>query len=283
MSTEPTVVVPPPEQQHKSLTEDIVKNIDLDAEREIAKVLEVPEFDNQPDINEKNREISDIDSDAGSVQFVKPKKQAKFVPGAVKTRANLIKKIQEMSEITGNQAEVKSMRLHRRRRNSLDLILKEQFAKAVTNEAEKRLGIPPEDDKDGRLNYAVNALYRFDLCCCKMVEKAIDYLDCGATCEGLSETIDGDPRIRSEIKSSFREWLIENNNIEWIQTAASPSTRIILCHLYPLVSVLRAKSANHKVPEVSPELKLGIATATLRNAVDPPRPRPRLPNGIKLV
>ena len=201
----------------------------------------------------------------------------------MKTRAALIAKIQEMSEISGNQAEVKKMRLHRRRRNSLDGILREQFAKAVTNEAEKRLGIPPEEDHEGRMTYAVNALYRFDLCCCKLIERAVDYCDLGATCEGLSATIDGDPRIRSEIKKSLRDWLIENDNMAWIETCASPSTRLLLCHLFPLVSVLRAKEADHKKTEISSELKMGLATATIRNVVDPPRSRPKLPNGIKFV
>ena len=204
------------------------------------------------------------------------------MPGGVKTRADLIRKIQELGELSGTQADVKSMRLHRRRRNSLDLILREQFAKAVTNEAEKRMGIPPAEDTEGRMTYAVEALYRFDLCCCKLVEKAVDYMDVGATCEGLSEQIESDPRIRNEIKKSFRDWLIENNNMEWIETAASPTTRLLLCHLYPLVSVLRAKTPNHKKQEISPAIQMGLARATLRTVVDPPL-RPTPPNGIKFV
>ena len=281
MLTEPQLAVAAPVTTHTSLTPEIVESLNIDAENEISKVLAVPDLD-QPEINEKTQKNVIIDSDVESEPEVRQKKQPKFVPGGVKTRADLIRKIQEISEVNGNQAEVKKMRLHRRRRNSLDLILKEQFAKAVTSEAEKRMGIPPQEDTDGRLSYAVNALYRFDLCCCKLVEKAVEYLDMGATCEGLSATIDGDPRIRSEIKKSFRDWLIENNNMEWIETAASPSTRILLCHLYPLISVLRAKPTGHKNTEISPEVQLGIATATLRNAVDPPR-RPTLPNGMRLV
>ena len=283
MTPEPSIVVAAPEQKHTSLTSEMVKDLDINAEQEISKVLAVPDLDNQTEIKAKSQQISDLDSNCGSIQDVKPQKQPKFVPGGVKTRADLIRKIQEMSEISGNQTEVKAMRLHRRRRNSLDLILREQFAKAVTNEAEKRMGIPPAEDTEGRLSYAVDALYRFDLCCCKLVEKAVDYMDVGATCEGLSEQIDRDPRIRSEIKKSFRDWLIENDNMEFLEQCASPTTRLLLCHLYPLVSCLRAKSPDHKKPEISPTIQLGLARATLRNVVDPPRPRPKLPNGIKLV
>ena len=83
------------------------------------------------------------------------------------------RKIQESAEVYGNEAEVKSMRLHRRRRASLDAILKEQIAKCVTQEAEKRMGIPPAEDQEGRMTYAVECLYSFDLCCCKLVEKCV--------------------------------------------------------------------------------------------------------------
>ena len=108
-------------------------------------------------------------------------------------------------------------------------------------------------------------------------------MEVGCTCQGLSATIDGDIRIRTEIKKSFRDWLIESDNMAWVETAASPSTRLLLCHLYPLVSVLRATPDDHKKEEISPEVKLGLSTAVLRNVVDPPRRRPTLPNGIKLV
>ena len=145
------------------------------------------------------------------------------------------------------------------------------------------MGIPPAEDQEGRLTYAVECLYSFDLCVCKLVEKCVDYMDVGATVEGLSQTIDGDPRIRKEIKSSFRDWIIENDSMEWIKTAASPSTRLLLCHLYPLVSVLRSKKDNHKAPNISPTVQMGLANASLRNIVDPPRVVPKLPSGIRSV
>ena len=269
MSAEPEVAVSPPPTIHESLTPEIIDNINIDTENEISKVLQVPEFE---EINDEKEQINEV-----------KKKHAKFVPGGVKTRADLIRKIQETAEIAGNEAEVKAMRLHRRRRNSLDNILKEQFTKCVTQEAEKRMGIPPAEDHEGRISYAVDMLYNFDLCVCKLVEKAVDYLDIGATCEGLAATIDGDPRIRTELKKSFHSWLLENDGLKWAESYATPGTKILLCHLYPLISVLRAKTANHKKQEIPAEVTQALATATLRNVIDPPRRRPTLPSGIKLV
>ena len=264
---EPSINVAAPADQHESLTEDIVNELNVDAELEISKVLQV---------DEKSEINGEVNKSTVPEKEIKP---TKFVPGAVKTRAALIQKIQETAEIVGNEADVKSMRLHRRRRNSLDTILKEQITKCVHQEAEKRMGIPPADDTEGRLAYAVEMLYNFDLCCCKLVERIVDYCDLGATCEGFSETIDKDPRIRSEIKRSFADWIKENDNMQWLETAASPSTRLLLCHLYPLMSVLRAKTDTHKKQEIPPEVKMGLLGAKLRSAVDPPR----LPKQMKLV
>ena len=244
-------------------------------EDEISKVLSVPELDTT------NQPLSDSGNE--SVQIKTPRKITKFVPSGLKTRAELILKIQESSKVFGNEDEIKGMRLHRRRRNSLDHILREQIAKCVTSEAEKRMGIPPEKDTKGRLEYAVNCLYSFDLCCCKLVEKIVDYVDLGVTVEGLSETIDGDPRIRTEVKDAFRDFILENDSMEWIKSAASPSTRLLLCHLYPLMSVLRAKSESHTKQEISPEVRVGVATAKLRSIVDPPRKAPKQPSGIRVV
>ena len=71
--------------------------------------------------------------------------------------------------------------------------------------------------------------------------------------------------------------------MEWLETAASPSTRLLLCHLYPLVSVLRAKSENHKKQNIPPEVVGGFVSAKVRNVLDPPRIPRKLPAGIRVV
>ena len=94
---------------------------DRSAEKELAACLKVHE--------------SGSDSDAS---VVSTRSKSKFIPKTLKTRADLIKKIKQTAEHLGNEAEVKSMRLHRRRRNSLQDILKEQVARVVQTQAEKR-------------------------------------------------------------------------------------------------------------------------------------------------
>ena len=79
MTPEPSIVVAAPEQKHTSLTSEMVKDLDINAEHEISKVLAVPDLDNQTEIKGKNQQISDLDSNCGSIQDVKPKKQSKFV------------------------------------------------------------------------------------------------------------------------------------------------------------------------------------------------------------
>ena len=167
------------------------KKVELDNLPNKPKIKEIkenqPEIkENQPEINvndeiSKVLKVSDTESsgsDLSDIEIIKPKKTKKtkkFVPGGLKTRTDLIRKIQQAARVIGNEAEVKQMRLHRRRRASLDGILREQIALAVSQEAEKRMGIPPESDTKGRLEYAVSCLYSFDLCVCKLVEKIVDY------------------------------------------------------------------------------------------------------------
>ena len=159
MSTEPVInVIPAIVADQDSIPQSIPTLDTLNPEIEIAKVLAVPETDlSMTNIQEINESVPEFKK----INVIKPEKSNKslpFVPGGVKTRADLIRKIQESSQIFGNEADVKAMRLHRRRRNSLDGILKDQIAKCVTQEAENRLGIPPAEDQEGRLSYAVDML-----------------------------------------------------------------------------------------------------------------------------
>ena len=110
---------------------------EINTDEVISKVLAVPDLDENVDVKS---EISDLEDEKQENQEIKPPsppEKKRFVPGGIKTRSDLIRKIQESAQIYGNEAEVKSMRLHRRRRNSLDAILKEQIAKCVTQEAEE--------------------------------------------------------------------------------------------------------------------------------------------------
>jgi hypothetical protein len=251
--------------------------VDQTAEKELAACLKVHD--------------SGSDSD---VSVVSTRSKSKFIPKTLKTRADLIKKIKQTSEHLGNQIEVKSMRLHRRRRNSLQDILKEQVARVVQTQAEKQLGIPQEHDK--RLEYAVSCLYKFDICVMKIAERVVDYCNFGMTIDGLAKTIDSDKDIKCEMKEALKDF-IEEGEYDWVKEAASPTTRLLLCHLYPLMSVLRRSEEIQKTKEIFPGMMPGLATAKIRSVIRPPRqnseptvavprshpPRPKLPSTLRVV
>ena len=99
----------------QEISVDLEKNnVDQSAEKELAACLKVN---------------SDSESSCSEPSPKKP------VSKTLKTRGDLIRKIKQTSEVLGNQEEVKSMRLHRRRKNSLDGILQEQVARCVQRQA----------------------------------------------------------------------------------------------------------------------------------------------------
>ena len=234
------------------------------AEDEICKVLQV-EDDIETENVEKNVEEINVESEKSEKSIeIKPKSTG------VKTRSDLIEKIKESSDVVGNQVEIKKMRLHRRRRNSLERILREQVDKAIEKDAEQNIGIPQEHD--ARVSYAVNTLYSFDLLLCKGIEKACQFTNIiPVEIDSLAETIDNDPRIKNEIKQGFEDWIKESPGMQgWVDQCASPSTRILLCHLYPLMSCLKMKNMNKK-RSIPTELKMRAGLAKVRSVVDPPR------------
>ena len=244
--------------------------LSLTPEQEICEILKVEE----PEINESGPEDTEIGAEIKADQEIKAVPQEikadPEIKNGVKTRADLIEKIKESGEVVGNQLEIKKMRLHRRRRNSLEEILREQVARAVEQHAEKTCGIPQEEDK--RLIYAVDMLYNFDMLICKAVEKACEFTSLiPVEVTGLSETINGDPRIREEVKRGFEDWIKESPGLQgWVDQAASPSTRILLCHLYPLMACMKLKQKNKPTPALPAKLQMQAGIAKLRSVIDPP-------------
>ena len=238
-------------------------------EQELCEILKVDE----PEINQSEEADEKINVDQPEIKPVDSEikeKQSPKKPKGVKTRADLIEKIKESSEVVGNQVEIKGMRLHRRRRNSLENILREQVQMAVEQHAEKTCGIPQENDQ--RLSYAVDMLYNFDMLVCKGLEKACEFTNLiPVEVTGLSETIDNDPRIRNEVKRGFEDWIKESPGLQgWVDQAASPSTRILLCHLYPLMACMKLKDKNKKARPIPMNLKMHAGIAKMRSVVDPP-------------
>ena len=192
----------------------------------------------------------------------------------IKNRTDLIEKIQQSAELLGNQDEVKKMRLHRRRRKSLENILKDQIEKGVFREAEAANNIPHE--KEQRLDYAVDTLYNFDLMMCKAIEKGCEMFDViPVEVNKLAETIDQDIRIKTEIKRGFRDWIEESPGMSaWVDEMSSPSTRILLCHLYPLMHCVKVKAKGRKPQEIPNRMRFEALKAKIRATVDPPRRTP---------
>jgi citrate lyase gamma subunit len=233
-----------------------------------------------------------VDKPVDISQQIKPPSPQKqkieaFVPGGIKTRGDLIRKIKESCNVVGNHAEIKSMQLHRRRKGSLECILREQVAQAVEKSAERDLGIP--EDQNGRLEYAIDMLYNFDICVCKALEKALDFVEMSPVeITGFAECVDQDPRIQKEIKQSFRDWINESEGMrDWVSSCASPSTRLICVHLYPLMHCAKKKGTRTIKREIPVGLQFAAAGAKLRAVIDPPQgPLPPVEEempGIRLV
>ena len=250
-----------------TLTEDEI----ITPEEEIADLLKVDDFEEQKQDpvlqnQEVDRNTEEDQENQGFDKQINPKKSKQ----GIKTRADLIAKIQESAEFLKNEPEIKQLRLHRRRRNSLEKILRSQVDRAVLAQAEREIGIPEEHE--ARVSYAVDMLYNFDLMICKAIEKGCELVNIiPIEVKNLSETIDNDPRIKGEIKKGFSDWIKESPGMQgWVDQMASPSTRILLCHLYPLMHCLKLKERK-KTKELSSNIKMKIAAAKMRGIIDPPR------------
>ncbi len=226
--------------------------------------------------------------DSGCESDISTLSEKKHVPKTLKTRKAIIRKIQETAVHLGNELEIKGKRIHRMRKNSLDHLLKEQVARLVQRSAENQLGIPQEEDK--RLEYAVQCLYKFDICVLKLTEKCVNWANFGLTVDGLASAIDTDSQMKDEVKSALRDFIVESD-LDWVKEAASPTTRLLLCHLYPLCSVLRKSEPVQSRREIFPGMNTAVGVSKLRSVFRPPQndvqpevtSRPKLPSVVKAV
>ena len=97
-----------------------------------------------------------------------------------------------------------------------------------------------------------------------MASKVVDYCNVGVTVSGLAETIDQDANLKGELKDALKDF-IEENDISWLKEQCSPTTKILLIHLLPIMTVARRSEKLQKAPEIVPQMKRELATATLRN------------------
>ena len=95
-------------------------------------------------------------------------------------------------------------------------------------------------DLDEREKFCVSMLYRFDLCCCALVEHGVDYTEKyhGLSARGFAQSIDENETLQEEIKSAWSDVLANEEN-RWVLEYCGPGSRLAMCHLYALAQTVR--------------------------------------------
>jgi len=160
----------------------------------------------------------------------------------LKTRSDLIKEIKRQYSVSGD--DVKSLNLGRRRKNSLKRILGERCARFAEKQSRPQMPREIEDmmpqDLDEREKFCVSMLYRFDLCCCALVEHGCEYTEKyhGLSARGFAQSIDENETLQEEIKSAWSDVLANEEN-RWVLEYCGPGSRLAMCHLYALAQTVR--------------------------------------------
>ena len=201
-----------------------------------------------------------------------PAREPIGVTAVLKTRKDLIQKINEISERRGE--DPKPLNLKRRRKKSLEGILAQKFAEAAA--AEQRHEVHPElesvlpEGMEARTQFAVDMAYRLDLTLCAMLEKGVSATDGwhGLSANGFARSIETNETLTSEIKQCWLEIINEPQN-EWILDACTSGTRLFLCHVYGLMNVLHKK----KTENVGYKNYEAVAPRVQKNAMPHVAPR----------
>ena len=185
----------------------------------------------------------------------------------LKTRKQLITKIKEVCAHRGTDA--KTLNLARRRKNSLQEILKEKFTEAAEQAVPQHhvhddlQGILPEG-MEAREKFALDMAYRLDLTLCKVLEKGVEWSDGyhGLSAEGFASGIEENETLSNEIRNCWQEILNEEDN-QWLLEYCSATSRLVLCHVYGLLNSLRKKgddttreiSTHNRLPPMPPVVR----------------------------
>ena len=174
----------------------------------------------------------------------KPNEAPSGTSHVLKTRKQLIEKITEVCESRG--VDAKPLNLKRRRKNSLQGILQEQFRQAVEKETMPQVHPDLEpvlpEGMEARTKFAVDMAFRLDMTLSTLVERGIDMSAGyhGLTARGFVKSMETNPTLVSEIRSAWMEIISEPDN-EWILDTCTAGMRLALCHGYGLLNVLRAQ------------------------------------------
>jgi hypothetical protein len=211
--------------------------------------------------DQKHENPNNSDQEAGDILSAPVQEEPMGTSKVLKTRADLINKINEISDRRGD--DIKHLNLKRRRKKSLENILASKFAEAAEQEMEQQHTIHPDvrnalpEGTEARTQFALDCVFRLDLTLCALMEKGVSATDGfhGLTCEGFAKSIEENPTLTSEIKACWLEILSEPDN-EWILESCTTSARLFLCHCYGLMNVLRQKQRKHVEFAIPPAAKL---------------------------
>jgi hypothetical protein len=224
----------------------------INAPQEDDKPLIAPEQQSQKaEADDQKNDIPNTDDqEAGNILSAPVQEEPMGTSKVLKTRADLIQKINEISDRRGD--DIKHLNLKRRRKKSLENILASKFAEAAEHEMEQQHTVHPDlqealpEGTEARTQFALDMVFRLDLTLCALMEKGVSATDGfhGLTCDGFARSIEENPTLTSEIKACWLEILSEPDN-EWILESCTTSARLFLCHCYGLMNVLRQKQRKH--------------------------------------
>ena len=214
---------------------------------------------------------------AKDMPLPKPNEAPSGTSHVLKTRKQLIEKITEVCHSRG--VDPKPMNLKRRRKNSLQGILQEQFREAVQKETMPQTHPDLEpllpEGMEARTKFAVDMAFRLDMTLSTLLERGIDMSGDyhGLTAKGFVKHMETNPTLVSEIRSAWLEIISEPDN-EWILDTCTATMRLALCHGYGLLNVLRSQEQKrpHAVQkevrrEAMPPMGPPRATNKLRDAL----------------
>ena len=182
----------------------------LEADLKISSILAVPDKD------------SDNESVMSELSPVKPKRK-KYNPKAAKTRKNMIRKLQELYAMTGKtQEEIRAMNLHRRRKASIQDLLKNEVQFQMDKVIEKKTGVPLTGTEEQKRLWCCDLLFRFDMTCCKLLERGVEFLPVNVSIDGFTRTFEESPQLQREVKDCFEEWIMSADQ-SWISEISGRS------------------------------------------------------------
>jgi hypothetical protein len=140
----------------------------------------------------------------------------------------------------------------------------------MNKEIEQKTGIPLTGSDAEKCEFATQLLFRFDMTCCKLLEKGVEYLPFDVSLDGFTETFDESPQLQAEVKGCFREWIQDPEN-KWVAECSGPGIRLAMAHFYAIAQCLkkRGKPKKEFPADLSLNGKVALAQAGFKSVISP--------------